>query len=436
MRLDATSGDAVSIDLKFMSIPSHASQITQWTSVAGGARPIVSRDFLLDATRKDSFILPAQDDLPAALLSDVSDEISPTVPVVGLSRKASRVIDFLFSEGALLGDGKPKGVADFLEHGIEFSEELVAMMAEHNLLRISRNEFGECAYELIPSTLVWQYLFAARDPVSLFHVPSNKMSGNKMHLVCMLLREGWASCVDDYATFAPGQALTFPESCMAKLANLMVCLLQREALWKKGLNHILMGQYDAYYKCLLRKLDLRGWHDVPGFAKLGAQEFQALSNDEPLPPSSGAPPLPPPYVPLAIGDGSEGMDADKDAVTNAEKDSVDVPAPPPAPAVFGIAPIRFKNVNVYFDNFSSGSAYRRALCLCTREAHDPKVTQDIHESGRCEKDVSLARFGNQPKEAAAFLIAWYYVGEDCHDKATHLAKDPSPASVQEVLDKL
>ena len=53
-------------------------------------------------------------------------------------------------------------------------------------------------------------------------------------------------------------------------------------------------------------------------------------------------------------------------------------------SVYGIAPIRFKNVTAYFDNMTGGGTSRRALCACKLDKHKAVI-------GWCEKEFSFVQ---------------------------------------------
>ena len=103
-------------------------------------------------------------------------------------------------------------------------------------------------------------------------------------------------------------------------------------------------------------------------------------------------------------------------------------------AVYGIPPVRYerdgRSVVVYFDNCTGRSGKRRALCPCDVPYH-------AHGGARCEKHVFVENHDNEPKKAAAFLIAWRHVGDICSSKEEeHLSYEPDPAAVEDILASL
>jgi len=209
---------------------------------------------------------------------------------------------------------------------------------------------------------------------------------------------------------------------------MLQCLLLSDTLFAKGLDEILMNMRNGYYVCLLKLPSLGGFHNTHNMRFFLEKHFMALAHGKELPPIPGALAPPAPAELPAIMDQPQIL-----AIEEA-------PYPPSVPlpavdsvAVYGIRPVRYNkngmNIDVYFDNCTSGTGKRRCFSTCDHKDHESEI-------GRCERAVFVEDFQGNPSLAAAFMVAWRLCADQCGSKGEHLHNDPESSTVNVIAEEL
>jgi hypothetical protein len=304
----------------------------------------------------------------------------------------------------------------------------LAVLKQSGTIQVIESEVGDCL-QLNPSSISWGLKVTVHHPQQILACDKRSepvsFHRNKLDVVRVLAKSGLGPSPDPVPAYRPGASKIFPVSSFLKPCTMLVALANASNIFEKGLDEIRMGMRNGYYMCLLRLSNLQGFHHTPGLDRFLEKHFLALSNGKTLPalPDAVAPPAPGDLPALLDGDvGEHGpMHAILDAPPVAMVEHV---------AVYGIPPVRYEHLGrvivVYFDNCTSHSGKRRALCVCDLADHGSDV-------GRCERAVFVEDHGNEPKKAAAFLIAWRMDGDFCSSKAEHLPHDPELAAVEDIV---
>ena len=425
----SSSAKQVHLDLALICSPSNISRVFRWRTHKHKCTPAVSNELRFQLEQENDFFnvpapapnLSIEDDTPLTevLQAQEGKQILPfrRVTDVGL---ADKVVTSFFQKQAVAGSAVSVPVASFGSSSA-CSAGFMQRMIDHGILEANDTS---TELQLRVDKLDWKLHTGLHAPVDLWHCEAQKLcpniQRNKISMVCHLLRFGWKPSEDDIDEYKIGDFKRFPMDSFVRPGSFLLCLCAASAIFDKGLDCILFGKCDGYYKCLLKKPDLRNFHSTPGFANLSNRQFQAYAvgniEDE-------AADVPVPL--LALEDGEVEPAQEPMQVEGLHAILA------PSVAVYALQPIKFQHtvglLTVIFDNYSSG-AKRRAICHCKYPGH-------VSEVGRCERAVYVEDFPSHT-DAACFLLAWASSAASHSGKEEHIAAEPNPGDVAAISEFL
>jgi hypothetical protein len=159
------------------------------------------------------------------------------------------VLSQLCDAGAVVGNCQ--GALNVLQ-AARFDAGVVGRLRGAGAIVASTDEFGDLMLSVNPGALTWSVMQLLGCPVQHVRLPlpSTPLVTSKLALLLVLHQQGWKADAVERSHWSLGEPL-FYRGSLAQPASYFAVLVHRADVLAKGVDRILHGQPDGYYRCLL-----------------------------------------------------------------------------------------------------------------------------------------------------------------------------------------